>query len=158
HSIPGEAGKVGAHYDPRMRSLKETIKRARGDVPVNRLANLVQAQNRMLAEMNARLTRLEAQLAALTGMAPTVETIRSIDPGGRATVAQRGELDFHKRPNMRSGASWEDDIARDWIELGFEAGAWADKLIIDVGAGSRLRTLYFRGARIAALEPLADKF
>jgi hypothetical protein len=29
---------------------------------------------------------------------------------------------------------------------------------IDVGSGSRLRTLFFKGARIAAIEPLAQRF
>ena len=148
----------------------DIIKRARGDAPVNRVAGLVQAQGRVIAELNTRLKRIEAQLArteaqlsALNGSAGIPqqragEAIREIDPEAWATVAQAGELSFHKRPNMRSSASWEDDIARDWMELGFEADAWAGKLIIDVGAGSRLRTLYFKGAKIAALEPLADKF
>src|SRR5690349_5359187 len=99
----------------------DMVKRARGDAPVNRVA-----------------ARAQAQLAVLTSTATipqqrTGEAIREIDPDSWATVAQAGELSFHKRPNMRSSASWEDDIARDWMELGFEADAWADKLIIDVG-------------------------
>src|ERR1051325_2418257 len=130
--------------------LTDIIKRVRGDAPVNRVAGLVQAQGRVIAELNARLkrieaqlTRTEAQLSVLTGSGSlpqqrTGEPIRAIDPEAWASVAQSGELSFHKRPNMRSDGSWEDAIARDWMELGFEANAWTDKLIIDVGAGSRL--------------------
>jgi len=138
-----------------MSKVSDAIKRARGDAPVNQLTKVIQAQNKALAEMSARLTRIEAALANGSGDG---DVIRAITVDQWSTVAQKGELAFHKRPNMRSGDSWESDIARDWQELGFTADAWQGKLIIDVGAGSRLRTLYFQGARIAALEPLANEF
>ena len=145
-----------------MTSLTELFKRVRGDGPVNQLA-------RAVADTNARLARVEkltadavkaaraAQEAAQAIVSPA-KFIHGTDPEPWKEVAQEGELAFHKRPNMRSSDTWADDVARDWKELGFEADAWAGKLIVDVGAGSRLRTLYFRDAKIAALEPLADRF
>lgn len=41
---------------------------------------------------------------------------------------------------------------------GLSPDAFASRLVVDIGAGSRLRSRYFEGASIAAIEPLADRF
>jgi SAM-dependent methyltransferase len=82
----------------------------------------------------------------------------SVDRKRWSSEAQAGELAFHKRPNSRSDPSWDESNAKRWRRFGFEPDGWQGKLVVDVGAGSRLRTLYFRGARIAAIEPLANEF
>lgn len=41
---------------------------------------------------------------------------------------------------------------------GYAPTAFDDMRIIDIGAGSRLRSRYFAGARIVAIEPLGDRF
>lgn len=42
--------------------------------------------------------------------------------------------------------------------FGFSRTQYAGKTVIDLGAGSKLRTKYFRDANIIAIEPLADRF
>lgn len=128
-----------------MSRIKRWVKRARGDNVVRqaelRITKLLQQQSAQLAEIINRLERTTA-----------------IDPKTWSTVAQPGELAFHKRPGLRSGADWEAKNVAFWERRGFVPDGWEGKLVVDVGAGSRLRTLYFRGATIAAIEPLADKF
>jgi SAM-dependent methyltransferase len=82
----------------------------------------------------------------------------SVDRKRWSAEAQGGELAFHKRPNTRSDPSWDENNTKRWRRFGFEPHGWGGKLIVDVGAGSRLRTLFFEGARIAAIEPLASEF
>ncbi len=104
----------------------------------------LERQNEEFAEILSRLNRLNSPTA--------------ISPDTWSSVAQRGELAFHKRPNLRSSGEWEAKNSEFWPRRGFTAEGWDGKLVVDVGAGSRLRTLYFKGARIAAIEPLADEF
>jgi 2-polyprenyl-3-methyl-5-hydroxy-6-metoxy-1,4-benzoquinol methylase len=72
--------------------------------------------------------------------------------------AQEGEFRFH------AGNEWRqsDDFMRQTVRLldnfGFTPTQYDGRAIIDLGAGSRLRTKYFQGARIIAIEPLADRF
>jgi 2-polyprenyl-3-methyl-5-hydroxy-6-metoxy-1,4-benzoquinol methylase len=131
-----------------MTSIKQWLKRARGDNALHRTEKRImkglERQNVQLAEILARLSRLEKPVA--------------INPETWSKVAQPGELAFHKRPNLRSSGEWEIKNSQFWAKREFSAEGWEGKLIVDVGAGSRLRTLYFQGAKIAAIEPLADKF
>lgn len=125
--------------------MKRWVKRARGDDALRRA--------------EARITRLlERQSAQLAEILNRLEVPATVDPESWGTVAQPGELAFHKRPGLRSSAEWEVKNVAFWERRGFDADGWKGKLIVDVGAGSRLRTLYFRGATVAAIEPLADKF
>lgn len=72
--------------------------------------------------------------------------------------AQRYELDFHKRDQWRRSKYFVADNAVLFASLGFMPGDYAGKAVIDLGAGSKLRTLYFEGAHIVAIDPLADKY
>ncbi len=157
-----------------MAGISDQFKRARGDAEVRRAERTVLNQVASLETKVDELTRVVRILA---------DRIESVDGGGRAgqsarqaasasrapvslttdseawrSTAQEGELSFHKKPNVRSGGQWEADTDRKWTTFGFDRDGWADKLIVDVGAGSRLRTKWFQGARIAAIEPLGDRF
>ena len=72
--------------------------------------------------------------------------------------AQKGELNYHLRDKWRQS----DEFMKQTIHLldyfGFTRHQYSNKLVIDLGAGSRLRTKYFIGAKIVAIEPLAEKF
>jgi SAM-dependent methyltransferase len=128
-----------------MLSVKRWLKRARGDDALRRtearIMKMLEKQNAQLAEI---MTRLDRPVA--------------INPETWSNVAQPGELAFHKRPGLRSSGEWETKNVEFWGRRRFSPDAWEGKWIVDVGAGSRLRTLYFKGARIAAIEPLAEKF
>jgi SAM-dependent methyltransferase len=73
-------------------------------------------------------------------------------------LAQRGEFHFHQNDQWRQ----TDDFYRHTHELfghfGFSPEAFAGKTVIDLGAGSKLRTKYFLGAHLIAIEPLAERF
>jgi SAM-dependent methyltransferase len=134
--------------------VKSVLKRLRGDGLVRQLAG---AQSRQLAALDARLERIEKRLDVAAKVPAELRT--SIDRAEWATSAQEGELGFHKRHNFRADEQvWRAAVETDWQAAGFSPEGWEDKFIIDVGAGSRLRTLYFKGAKIAALEPLAERY
>ena len=128
--------------------MERWVRRLRGDAVVTsaerRITEVLERQNDQLAKIFERLDRLER---------PT-----TVDPKSWSGVAQPGELAFHKRPGLRSSPDWEAKNVAFWRRRGFSPHGWEGKLIVDVGAGSRLRTLYFNGAKIAAVEPLADKY
>jgi SAM-dependent methyltransferase len=128
--------------------LKRWLKRARGDTALRhteaRIMKALERQNVQLAEILTRLSRLEKPA--------------TINPETWSAIAQKGELAFHKRPNLRSTDQWETENAKYWARRKFSPDGWDGKLVVDVGAGSRLRTLYFQGAQIAAIEPLGDKY
>jgi SAM-dependent methyltransferase len=115
------------------------------------MANLIQ---------RLKLLRGKASQPADPTRTPVQHTLRpTIDRDAWAEAAQNGELDFHKRHNFRAEEQvWRTCVERDWKILGLEPTGWEGKFIIDVGAGSRLRSLYFKGATLAVLEPLADRY
>ena len=72
--------------------------------------------------------------------------------------AQPGEFNWHVKNKWRpSPAFMEQTIGLfDWF--GFHREQYAGRTVIDLGAGSKLRTKYFLDARLVAIEPLADRF
>ncbi|HEY0470356.1 MAG TPA: hypothetical protein VGD34_01805 [Kribbella sp.] len=83
----------------------------------------------------------------------------TIDREAWETAAQNGELGFHKRHNFRAEQEvWWTHVQRDWEALGLKPTGWEGKVIVDVGAGSKLRSIYFEGATLIVLEPLADRY
>lgn len=73
---------------------------------------------------------------------------------------QTSELKHHKGEGgeFRSSNDFDKQSDRFFKALGYDKAEFSQKWIIDVGAGSRLRTHFFNEARIAAIEPLASKF
>ncbi|MDR1462549.1 MAG: class I SAM-dependent methyltransferase [Azoarcus sp.] len=83
----------------------------------------------------------------------------SIDYKDWAEKAQPGELAFHKKPNSRTNT---DSFYKSNSELfkkhGFSPNQFSGGVVIDAGAGSRLRAKYFKGCHRIAIEPLGDKY
>jgi len=153
-----------------MFKLIDMLKRARGDAETRRVERTLRSEiDRLAAAVDRNTAAMEDVRDQVLSMRPTnrkaaarpaqtAPIALSTDPGAWQDRAQEGELAFHKKPNVRSGDSWAVDTDRKWTHFGFDRTAWADQLIVDVGAGSRLRTMWFEGARIAAIEPLGDRF
>lgn len=72
--------------------------------------------------------------------------------------AQAGELDFHKVNTWRNSPEFMIDTALLLDGFGFTPSDYIDRTILDLGAGSKLRSKYFKESRIIVLEPLANKF
>ena len=72
--------------------------------------------------------------------------------------AQRGELRFHQTNTWRQ----TDDFMNQTHTLlkfwGYKRDHFPDQLIVDLGAGSKLRSKFFQRSRIIAIEPLANDF
>ena len=73
-------------------------------------------------------------------------------------VAQGGEFHFHLKNKWRQSPDFMGQTRTLFSHFGFSSDGWEGKTIIDLGAGSKLRTRYFAGAKIIAIEPLADRF
>lgn len=77
---------------------------------------------------------------------------------GQWRKAQKGELAFHRQDTWRPSELFMEDTRALFQYWGFNWQSFVDQTILDVGAGSRLRTKYFRGTTIIAIEPLAFEF
>ncbi|WP_420450886.1 hypothetical protein [Ilumatobacter sp.] len=149
--------------------ISGAVRRARGDALVreegrSHRSELAQVRS-SLSDLGAQVRVLQTTVAELTeavastaGGARRAAPVLTAEQGSWKDVAQEGELSFHKRPNIRSGTEWESSNERMWRNFGFEPTGWEDKVVIDVGAGSRLRSLFFEGSKIAVIEPLADQY
>jgi SAM-dependent methyltransferase len=73
-------------------------------------------------------------------------------------VAQTGELRFHQRNRWRQSADFMEHTAALFRWWGYQPTGFEGRRIVDIGAGSRLRSRYFTGARVVAIEPLAERF
>ena len=91
--------------------------------------------------------------------AVVTQTLLKIDPDQWLNEAQEGEFKLQRGPNVRDNdKAFLDGTNKLFQRFGFKPNDFASKTVIDLGAGSRLRALYFNDARIIAIEPLADKF
>lgn len=73
--------------------------------------------------------------------------------------SQKSELDFHKTNNWRKNAeSFYKSNTTFFKELLFNENDFENKKILDLGAGSKLRTSFFKNVDIYVIEPLANEF
>jgi len=72
--------------------------------------------------------------------------------------AQKGELSFHKENDYRSTADFDLDSKLLFESFGFKKTDFQGKTLLDLGAGSKLRTKYFKDAKIIAIDPLIDGY
>jgi hypothetical protein len=93
-------------------------------------------------------------------MAAEEDTMVTIKPALEQwkTTAQAGELDFHINRKMQPNETLEELNQSLFEGFGFTADQLAGNTVVDVGAGSHLRTKFFKNARIVAVEPLADSY
>jgi hypothetical protein len=73
-------------------------------------------------------------------------------------TAQDGEFRFHLKNKWRPSSAFMDQTSKLFSHFGFSPDDYKEKVIIDLGGGSKLRTKYFIDARIFVIEPLADRF
>lgn len=74
------------------------------------------------------------------------------------STAQSGELEYHVSKKPKPDRKLEKLNRLLFESFGFKAGDLADKTVVDIGAGSHLRTRFFTGAQIHAVEPLAEAY
>ncbi len=76
----------------------------------------------------------------------------------RWNIAQKGEYAFHLKSEWRNTTEFMDQTRYLFHLWGYKEDSFIGKTIIDVGAGSKLRSKFFQQACIIAIEPLASKF
>ena len=76
----------------------------------------------------------------------------------RWRLAQMVEMEFHRRNIWRKSKNFMINTRLLLTGWGYTPLDFAGKQIIDLGAGSKLRSKFFQNARIIAIEPLAKKF
>lgn len=72
--------------------------------------------------------------------------------------AQEGEFVFHLKNKWRQTDDFMNQTIGLFSSFGFTTTDFSGKMIMDLGCGSKLRTNYFTGAKIIAVEPLASRF
>lgn len=72
--------------------------------------------------------------------------------------AQEGELTFHKQDRKRQSRAFAENSKLLFEYFGLHHETFRGRTVIDLGAGSKLRTKYFTGAKLIAIEPLAKRF
>lgn len=70
----------------------------------------------------------------------------------------QAELEFHKKNKWRRSPAFYDDSIQLFEQLTLKRDSLRGKIVLDAGCGSKLRTKVFEGARLIALDPLADSF
>ena len=84
--------------------------------------------------------------------------VTAVERGQWEEQSQEGEFDFHARNEWRQTGDFMDQTRKIFGQFGLKPDAYHGKVIMDLGAGSKLRTAFFENATLIALEPLADRF
>jgi len=74
------------------------------------------------------------------------------------TVAQSGELKFHKDCKFRATDGFMIANAKMFSEWNILPNHYAGMTVLDMGCGSKLRSLYFDKSKVIAMDPLANQF
>jgi hypothetical protein len=72
--------------------------------------------------------------------------------------AQDGELRYHLENAAQLATGFEQNNAVMLKGFGFGMADYVGKNVVDIGAGSRLRTRFFEGAHVFVIEPLAERY
>ena len=89
---------------------------------------------------------------------PFVRLIQKSPMEYKWKVAQRLELEWHKKSNWRRSNNFLVHTEVLLSKWGYLPSDYAQNLIIDLGCGSRLRSKFFKNAKIIAIDPLAENF
>jgi len=75
-------------------------------------------------------------------------------------LAQGYELKFHEGEGgaFRASPAFDEQTRALFRHWGYAPDRFAGRIVVDLGAGPRLRSTYFEGARVHAIEPLAEGF
>lgn len=82
----------------------------------------------------------------------------SIDRTKWEQEAQEGEIRWHLSNNWRTTTEFTKETEAIFTCAGLDKDAYSGKIILDAGCGPKLRTRYFLGAKIIAIDPLASKY
>jgi SAM-dependent methyltransferase len=74
------------------------------------------------------------------------------------STAQSGELEYHVLRKEQPDEQLEKLNRALFEGFGFKQEDLVGKTVVDIGAGSHLRTRFFQGATIVAVEPLAEEY
>lgn len=72
--------------------------------------------------------------------------------------AQSGELNFHIQDQFRPSGGLDRETDHLFRTFGFSPKDYKNKVIIDAGCGSMLRTKFFKKAFIIGIDPLIDEY
>lgn len=75
-----------------------------------------------------------------------------------SSIGQKKELEYHITSEWRHSGDFMPQTQILFKGFGFVPEQFTGRSILDVGAGSQLRTRYFSNAEIIALEPLGEEF
>ena len=110
-----------------------------------------------MVEVKRSARRFVNRLLGRKGTGPVVaKTTENRDKW--ATEAQEGEFSFHKNDTWRKTPDFMQQTDRLLRHFGFTPEEYAGRVVVDVGAGSMLRTKFFKDAHLVVVEPLADRF
>jgi SAM-dependent methyltransferase len=87
-----------------------------------------------------------------------IRIIQSFPIKFRWNLAQAIEMDFHERNIWRRSKNFIIDTKLLLAGWGYTPLDYTEKQIVDLGAGSKLRSRFFQNAKIIVIEPLAEKF
>jgi SAM-dependent methyltransferase len=74
------------------------------------------------------------------------------------SLSQPGELKFHQKNEWRNSDNFMEETIELFDMFGYSRDDFEDGIVIDLGCGSKLRSKYFKKAKIVGIEPLADEF
>jgi 2-polyprenyl-3-methyl-5-hydroxy-6-metoxy-1,4-benzoquinol methylase len=72
--------------------------------------------------------------------------------------SQKNELEFHKSNDWRNTQDFLDQTTYIMNQFGYSPDDFKNEIIIDLGCGSKLRSNFFKNAKIVAIDPLAEDF
>ncbi|MEM1450507.1 MAG: hypothetical protein AAGI22_15420 [Planctomycetota bacterium] len=84
--------------------------------------------------------------------------VTEIDRDAWKKDAQEGEFDFHLKDRWRGTDDFMAQSVALFDHFGLDRQGYRGKVVIDLGAGSKLRSKAFEGAELIVIEPLASRF
>jgi 2-polyprenyl-3-methyl-5-hydroxy-6-metoxy-1,4-benzoquinol methylase len=87
-----------------------------------------------------------------------VEPVCKVNPNQWGKNAQQAEFDYHRANKWRQTPDFMKQTSALFKHFGLFSKDYKAKTIIDLGAGSKLRSSYFSEAEVVAIEPLAARF
>lgn len=100
---------------------------------------------------------IREQLHRKDMMSQLQESGLRIDPAEWEDIAQNGELQYWQ-DHASSAQSAEERSGHLWQIFGFGKDEFRGKTIVDIGAGPLVRSTWFRGAELIAVDPLIDGY
>ncbi len=75
-----------------------------------------------------------------------------------SAFAQKGELEHHMRNKFRQSGDFMKHTEKLFSLVGYTRESFRNKVVVDLGSGSKLRSRYFEGSKIVAIDPLNKQF